>query len=102
MYLPPTRKARRRSGCPLDLGSDKPQEGIALPAATNNPYAALLFVDFLISPDGQKIFEEKFRFAVPTKNYGFKRWYPEKGFTIEQYEKAEERWKKHLMDIVRR
>jgi iron(III) transport system substrate-binding protein len=76
--------------------------GVALPAATNNPYAALLFVDFLISPDGQKIFEEKFRFAVPTKNYGFKRWYPEKGFTIEQYEKAEERWKKHLMDIVRR
>ncbi len=35
-------------------------------------------------------------------NYGFKRWYPEKGFTTEQYEKAEERWKKLLMDIVRR
>ncbi len=86
---------------PLDLVPTN-AGGIALPAATNNPYAALLFVDFLISPDGQKIFEEKFRFAVPTKNYGFKRWYPEKGFTIEQYEKAEERWKKHLMDIVRR
>jgi iron(III) transport system substrate-binding protein len=76
--------------------------GVALPAATNNPYAALLFVDFLISPEGQKIFEEKFRFAVPTKNYGFKRWYPEKGFTIEQYEKAEDRWKKLLMELVRR
>jgi hypothetical protein len=38
-----------------------------------------------------KIFEEKFRFAVPTKNYGFKRWYPEKGLTTEQYEKAEDR-----------
>ena len=76
--------------------------GIALPAATNNPYAALLFADFLISPEGQKIFEEKFRFAVPTKNYGFKRWYPEKGLTTEQYEKAEERWKKLLMDVVRR
>ena len=71
-------------------------------AATNNLYAALLFADFLISPEGQKIFEEKFRFAVPTKNYGFKRWYPEKGFTTEQYEKAEDRWKKLLMDIVRR
>jgi hypothetical protein len=56
----------------------------------------------LISPEGQKIFEEKFRFAVPTKDYGFKRWYPEKGFTTEQYEKAEDRWKKLLMEIVRR
>ena len=76
--------------------------GVALPTATNSPYAALLFVDFLISPEGQKIFEEKFRFAVPTKNYGFKRWYPEKGLTVDQYEKAEERWKKLLMDVVRR
>jgi len=86
---------------PLDLVPTN-AGGVALPAATNNPYAALLFVDFLISPEGQKIFEEKFRFAVPTKNYGFKRWYPEKGFTTEQYERAEERWKKLLMDIVRR
>ncbi len=76
--------------------------GVALPAATNNPYAALLFADFLISPEGQKIFEEKFRFATSTKNYGFKRWYPEKGLTVEQYEKAEERWKKLLMEMVRR
>ena len=65
-------------------------------------YAALLFIDFLLSPEGQKIFEEKFRFAVPTKNYGFKRWYPEKGYTMEQYEKAEDRWKKLLRDITRK
>ena len=86
---------------PLDLVPTN-AGGIALPAATNNPHAALLFADFLISPEGQKIFEEKFRFAVPTKNYGFKRWYPEKGLTVDQYEKAEERWKKLLMDVVRR
>ena len=55
-----------------------------------------------MSPEGQKIFEEKFRFATSTKNYGFKRWYPEKGLTLEQYEKAEERWKKLLHDLVRR
>ena len=86
---------------PLDLVPTN-AGGVAVPASTNNPYAALLFVDFLLSPEGQKIFEERFRFAVPTKNYGFKRWYPEKGFTTEQYEKAEDRWKKLLMDIVRR
>ena len=84
---------------PLDLNPTN-AGGVALPAAVNNPHAALLFVDFLLSPEGQKIFEEKFRFATSTRNYGFKRWYPEKGYTLEQYEKAEERWKKLLRDIV--
>ncbi len=84
---------------PLDL-SQANAGSVALPAATNSPYAALLFIDFLIGPEGQKIFEEKFRFASSTKNYGFKRWYPEKGKTLEQYEKAEERWKKLLHDLV--
>jgi iron(III) transport system substrate-binding protein len=76
--------------------------GVALPAVVNNPHAALLLADFLLSPEGQKIFEERFRFATSTKNYGFKRWYPEKGYTLEQYEKAEERWKKLLRDLVRK
>ena len=84
---------------PLDLNPTN-AGGVALPAAVNSPHAALLFVDFLLSPEGQKIFEEKFRFATSTKNYGFKRWYPEKGYTLEQYEKAEERWKKLLRDMV--
>jgi iron(III) transport system substrate-binding protein len=84
---------------PLDL-SPTNAGGVALPAGSNSPHVALLFIDFLLSPDGQKIFEEKFRFATSTKNYGFKKWYPEKGLTIEQYEKAEDRWKKLLRDIV--
>ncbi len=37
-----------------------------------------------------------------TKNYGFKRWYPEKGYTLEQYEKAEDHWKKLLRDLTRK
>jgi iron(III) transport system substrate-binding protein len=76
--------------------------GVALPAASNHPYGALLLADFLLSPEGQKIFEEKFRFATSTKNYGFKRWYPEKGLTTEQYEKSQDRWKKLLMELVRK
>ena len=76
--------------------------GVALPAASNHPYGALLLADFLLSPEGQKIFEEKFRFATSTKNYGFKRWYPEKGLTTEQYEKSQDRWKKLLIELVRR
>jgi iron(III) transport system substrate-binding protein len=76
--------------------------GVALPAASNHPYGALLLADFLLSPEGQKIFEDKFRFATSTKNYGFKRWYPEKGLTTEQYEKSQDRWKKLLMELVRK
>jgi iron(III) transport system substrate-binding protein len=86
---------------PLDLNPTN-SGGVALPAGSNNPHAALLLADFLLSPEGQRIFEERFRFATSTKNYGFKRWYPEKGYTTEQYEKSEERWKKLLRDIVLR
>jgi iron(III) transport system substrate-binding protein len=86
---------------PMDLNPTN-AGGVALPTAANNPYAALMFIDFLLSPEGQKIFEEKFRFATSTKNYGFKRWYPEKGYTLEQYEKAEDHWKKLLMELVRK
>lgn len=86
---------------PLDL-SPANAGSIGLPAASNSPHAALLFIDYLLSPEGQKIYEEKFRFAVPTKNYGFKRWYPEQGKTLEQYEKAEERWKKLLQELTRK
>jgi iron(III) transport system substrate-binding protein len=84
---------------PLDLNTTN-SGGVALPAASNNPHGALLLADFLLSPEGQKIFEERFRFATSTRDYGFKRWYPEKGLTTEQYEKAEDRWKKLLREIV--
>lgn len=86
---------------PLDLNATN-AGGVALPSNSNNPYAALLLADFLLSPEGQKIFEEKFRFATSTKDYGFKRWYPEKGLTTEQYEKFDDRWKKLLRDITRK
>jgi iron(III) transport system substrate-binding protein len=86
---------------PMDLNPTN-AGGVALPAGSNSPHVALLFIDFLLSPEGQKIFEDKFRFATSTKNYGFKRWYPEKGMTIEQYEKSEEHWKKLLRDLSRR
>jgi iron(III) transport system substrate-binding protein len=86
---------------PLDLNATN-AGGVALPSNSNNPHAALLLADFLLSPEGQKIFEEKFRFATSTKDYGFKRWYPEKGLTTEQYEKFDDSWKKLLRDITRK
>ncbi|MBM4260838.1 MAG: extracellular solute-binding protein [Deltaproteobacteria bacterium] len=84
---------------PLDLNPTN-AGGVALPLVAANPNGAVLLADFLLSPEGQKIMEERFRFATPTKDYGFKRWYPEKGGTFEQYERNEERWKKLLRDVV--
>ena len=66
-----------------------------------HPYAAVLFVDFLFSPDGQKILEF-YDYGSPAKEYGFKRWYPEKGMTIQQLEKDTDRWERGLRDLGRR
>ena len=76
--------------------------GSALPAHANRPHAALLFIDFMLSPDGQEILEEKFRYASSTKKYPFKRWYPEKGLTVAQFEKQFNKWQKLLRQIARR
>jgi len=75
--------------------------GAAVYVNAPRPHAALLFVDFLLSPDGQKLYEELF-FGSAQKNYGFKRWYPEKGGTLAQYEEALESWHKLMKDITRK
>jgi iron(III) transport system substrate-binding protein len=75
--------------------------GAAVYVNAPRPHAAQLFVDFLLSPDGQKLYEELF-FGSAQKNYGFKRWYPEKGGTLAQYEEALESWHKLMKDITRK
>jgi len=75
---------------------------VALAANAQRPHAALLFNDFLLSPQGQKMMEEIFKFGTPVKNYGFTRWYPEKGLTTEQYEKINNQWNKLMMEISRK
>ena len=66
-----------------------------------HPHAAVLFVDFLFSPDGQKILEN-YEYGSATKEYGFKRWYIEKGMSIEQLERESERWEKWLRELGRK
>ena len=77
------------------------QGGAAVYAYAQRPHAALLFVDFLLSPEGQKLYEDLY-FGSPQKDYGFKRWYPEKGLTVSQYEQTSEDWHKLLMEITRK
>jgi len=76
--------------------------GAVTPAArAPHPHAALLFNDFILGPEGQKILE-KFEYGSASSDYGFKRWYPEQGLTTEQYEKANDRWDKLLREIGRK
>ena len=72
-----------------------------LSAYAPHPHAAVLFVDFLFSPDGQKILE-KYEYGSAAKEYGFKRWYIERGMTLDQLEKESERWEKLLRELGRK
>jgi iron(III) transport system substrate-binding protein len=75
--------------------------GIAVYANAQRPHSALLFADFLISPQGQKLLEDLY-FGSAQKDYGFKRWYPEKEGTLAQYEQALEKWHNLLKEITRK
>jgi len=74
----------------------------AVLANAPNPHAALLFIDFLLSPDGQKMYSEQLFYGSAAKVSGFERWYPEKGVTTEEYEKRAEGWMKLLEEITRK
>ena len=75
--------------------------GAATYVNAQRPHAALLFTDFLLSPEGQKLLEDLY-FGSAQKDYGFKRWYPEKGGTVTQYEQALEGWHKLLKEVTRK
>jgi ABC-type Fe3+ transport system substrate-binding protein len=75
--------------------------GAAVYANAQRPHAALLFVDFLLSLEGQKLYENLF-FGSAQKDYGFKRWYPEKAGTLAQYEESLDSWHRLLKEITRK
>lgn len=76
--------------------------GAAVLAATPpHPHAALLMVDFLVGPEGQSILE-RYKYGSAAKNYGFKRWYFQEGFSSKQYERESAKWEKLLNSIVRK
>ena len=72
--------------------------GVALPANAPHPHAALLFGDFLISPEGQK-FLGKYGLDSAMNKPEFKRFYAEAGMSAAQYEKENEKWEKLLREI---
>jgi iron(III) transport system substrate-binding protein len=74
----------------------------AVSAQPPHPHAALLLADFFLGPDGQKVLD-KYEYGQPTKDYGFKRWFPDQeGKTTEEYEKLDARWEKLLREVSRK
>jgi iron(III) transport system substrate-binding protein len=73
----------------------------AVSAQAPHPHAALLLADFILGEGGQKVLEQ-YEYGNPTKDYGFKRWYPEQGLTTEQYENLDEKWNKVFRDLGRK
>jgi iron(III) transport system substrate-binding protein len=82
-------------GVPTNAG------GTAIVYQAPHPHGAVLLADFILSPEGQKILED-LQFGSPSKNFGFKRWYPEAGMNTEQYDKAATKWQKVLREIGRK
>src|SRR5918994_2329458 len=72
--------------------------GVAVPANAPHPHGALLFADYLLSPEGQKLLG-KFGLDSAANKPPFKRYYAEAGMTAEQYEKENARWEKLLREI---
>ena len=72
--------------------------GVAVPANAPHPHGALLFADYLLSPEGQKLLG-KFGLDSAMNRPTFKRWYAEAGMTVDQYDKENEKWEKLLRDI---
>jgi iron(III) transport system substrate-binding protein len=74
--------------------------GVALAAQPPHPHAALLLIDFLLN-DATKILD-KFHYGHPTVDYGFKRWYQDRGRSLADLEKDSARWEKLAKEITRR
>jgi len=76
--------------------------GVGISANASHPHGALLLLDFLISPDGQKMFNETFAYGSGAKEYGFQKFYPEKGLTTEEYADRLEKWIRLMKEITRK
>jgi iron(III) transport system substrate-binding protein len=75
--------------------------GSAVIANAPHPHAALLFTEFVIGPEGQRLMEQ-YRYGVAWKEYPFKREYPERGMSSAEYEKAEDKWLQLTRAITKR
>lgn len=76
--------------------------GAAVSANAQRPHAALLFVDFLLSPEGQKMYAERLYYTSATAKTSYEKWYPDKGLTTAEYEERADKWLRLLREISRK
>jgi iron(III) transport system substrate-binding protein len=61
----------KRKGAPIDFVPVQPvaarPQGIGVARGAPHPHAALLFTDFVLSPEGQKLFESMGRVPASTR-----------------------------------
>lgn len=82
-------------GVPTNAG------GTAIVYQAPHPHGAVLLADFILSPHGQKILED-LQFGSPSKDFGFKQWYPEAGLNTDQYDREATKWQKTLREVGRK
>jgi ABC-type Fe3+ transport system substrate-binding protein len=71
---------------------------IVLPVGAPHPYAAILFADWIVAPDGgQAVFEQLGRGSA-AKDPGFKRWYPD-DLPTDRLEAQYEDWQRRLYQL---
>jgi len=75
--------------------------GVVVAARAPHAHAALLLADFILGPESQRILE-KLDYGNATKDYGFKRWYPEGSLSTVQYDRESTKWEKILRDLGRK
>ncbi len=92
-------------GAPVDWAALEPVPtnggSTAIPNQAQHPHAALLWVDFILGPDGQKILEE-LEYGSAAKNYGFEAYYPEAGTTARDYDAKLREWEQLMRGGARR
>lgn len=84
---------------PLDLAVAN-AGSVGISANAPHPHAGLLLLDFLISPAGQKMFYETFSYGSGAKEYGFQKFYPEKGLTTGEYADRVDKWMRLMKEIT--
>ena len=73
----------------MSLASDAP-----------HPHAALLFLDYVLGQDGQKVLA-KLHYSLPTEKQDFSYWIPEQGRTTAQVEKDQNGWADDFKKLFR-
>jgi iron(III) transport system substrate-binding protein len=84
---------------PLDpVVGNTGQDAISVKAT--HPFAAMLFIDFLLGPDGQQIYHAN-KYATANDKLDFKVWVPEHGRNADQMDQDAKLWSSLFKSIFR-